>query len=48
MNETIVACISYPLLVSLILCYVTGVPTLTQIKQFTRALVRPLRAGFLH
>ena len=51
MNEVIVACISYPLIMSLVLCYVTGVPTLAHIKQFTQftgALVRPLRSGFPH
>jgi hypothetical protein len=47
MNEAIVACISYPLIMSLVLCYVVGVPTQAQIKRLTRALVRPLLVGFL-
>jgi hypothetical protein len=47
MKEAIVACISYPLIMSLVLCYVVGVPTQAQIKRLSRALVRALLVGFL-
>jgi hypothetical protein len=46
MNEAIAACISYPLIVGLTLCYVAGVPTSAQLIQFSQALLKPLLGCF--
>jgi hypothetical protein len=46
MTEAITSYAGSLLIVGLIVCYVTGVPTPAQLKQHSQALFKPLRGCF--